>query len=344
MTQELLSRIDIIALNENQDTGTFVFSPLDRGYGQTIGNSLRRVLLSSLEGASVTRVKFDGVQHEFSTLEGVREDVPEIILNLKEIACIMHTEEPIILNLEFKGPMDLKAGDFNVDADLEIVNPDQKIATLNEDAAVRLEIEFNRGKGYMMAEPAEPSDKAVPEEDKEKDKEKEEKEKEAEPVIVGSIPVDAAFSPVESVNFTVENTRVGKQTDFDRLEMEVVTNGTVKAQEALAMAASILIEHFKHFVDLPNLELVHPNENGEKTAEDEQLLETPIDAINLSLRSFNCLKSAGIDTVGDITQRTYEEMMKIKNFGKKSIAEVEGKLEEMGLRFAEETDEAENVE
>lgn len=339
MTQELLSRIDIIALNESQDTGTFTFAPLDRGYGQTIGNSLRRVLLSSLEGASVTRVKFDGVQHEFSTMEGVLEDVPEIILNLKGIACTMHTEEPIILNLEFKGPLQLTAGDFNVDADLEIVNPDHHIATLNEDAEVRVEIEFNRGKGYQMVEPAEPSDTAQAPAD-EKDKEKEEKEKAEEPVIVGSIPVDASFSPVESVNFTVENTRVGKQTDYDRLEIEVVTNGTIKSQEALAMAASILIEHFKQFVDLPNQELVHPDQDGKTSAEEEGVLETPIDAINLSLRSFNCLKRAGIDTVGDITRRTYDEMFKIKNFGKKSIAEVQDKLEEMGLSFAEESDEA----
>lgn len=338
MTQELLSRIDIIALNENQDTGKFTFAPLDRGYGQTIGNSLRRVLLSSLEGASVTRVKFDGIQHEFSTLEGVLEDVPEIILNLKGIASKMHTEEPIILNLEFKGPMQLKAGDLNVDADLEIVNTDHHIATLNEDAEIRMEIEFNKGKGYQMVEPAEPSDVApAPAEEKEK----EEKEKADEPVIVGSIPVDASFSPVESVNFTVENTRVGKQTDFDRLEIDVVTNGTVKAQEALAMAANILIEHFKQFVDLPNQEVTHPDGEGKASAEDEKILETPIDAINLSLRSFNCLKRAGIDTVGDITRRTFDEMFKIKNFGKKSIAEVEGKLAEMGLSFAEESDEAE---
>lgn len=340
MTQELLSRIDIIALNESQDTGTFTFAPLDRGYGQTIGNSLRRVLLSSLEGASVTRVKFDGVQHEFSTLEGVLEDVPEIILNLKGIACKMHTDEPIILNLEFKGPKQLKAGDFNVDTNLDIVNPDHHIASLNEDAEIRLEIEFNTGKGYQMVEPAEPSDVApAPQDEKEKEKE----EKEEEPVIVGSIPVDAAFSPVESVNFTVENTRVGKQTDFDRLEIEVVTNGTIKSQEALAMAAGILIEHFKQFVDLPNQELVHPNGSSKTSAEDKKMLETPIDAINLSLRSFNCLKRAGIDTVGDITRRTFDEMFKIKNFGKKSIAEVQGKLEEMGLSFAEESDETEQV-
>lgn len=335
MTEELLSKIDIVELNENQDTGTFVFSPLNRGYGQTIGNSLRRVLLSSLEGSSVTRVKFEGIQHEFSTIPGVLEDVPEIILNLKGIASIMHGEGPVILNLNLQGPKEFTAGDLNLDADLEIVNPDHLIATLNEEASFDFEIEFSRGTGYEISELSD-----IPEAEAKTDEEKEKEEKkEEEPVIVGSIPVDASFSPVEAVNFSVENTRVGKQTDFDRLEINVQTNGTLKAQEALAQAASILIDHFRLFVDLPSQEVVNKADQQSISDEEEKILQTPIDAINLSLRSFNCLKRAGIDTVGDITRRTYNEMFKIKNFGKKSISEVEDKLTEMGLSFAPESEE-----
>lgn len=336
MTEELLSRIEIVELNDTQDYGTFAFTPLERGYGQTIGNSLRRVMLSSLEGASVTRVKFQNVLNEFSSIPGVLEDVPEIIMNLKGIASKMHGDEPVIMHFEFKGPMVVRAGDLNQDASLTIVNSDHLIMTLNEDAEFHMEIEFNKGKGYQIAESAEAKDlqTQVPSEERE---EKQEEER----VVLGSIPVDALFSPVESVNFDVSNTRVGKQTDFDRLVLTVQTNGTIKAQEALAQAASILIEHFKQFVELPNLELVNLVDSRKTSAEDEKILDTPIDAINLTLRSFNCLKRAGIDTVGDITRRAYSEMFKIKNFGKKSIKEVEDKLAEMGLSFSEESEEPE---
>lgn len=338
MTEELLSKIDIIELNENQNAGTFVVSPLSRGYGQTIGNSLRRVLLSSLEGSCVTRVTFQGVQHEFSTIEGVMEDVPEIILNLKGIASVMHSDGPIDIHLHCKGPMELRAGDLDLDADIEIVNPDHLIATLNEDADFDLDLEFSKGTGYQISELSD-----LPEPPAQTEGEKEEK-KEEEQVIVGAIPVDASFSPVEAVNFTVENTRVGKQTDFDRLEISVETNGTLKAQEALARAASILIDHFRLFVDLPSQEVVNKADHLGTSEEEEKILQTPIDAINLSLRSFNCLKRAGIDTVGDITRRTYNEMFKIKNFGKKSIDEVEKKLAEMGLSFAEGAEDEDTAE
>lgn len=338
MTEELRSRIEILELNDTQDKGTFALTPLDRGYGLTIGNSLRRVLLASLEGACVTRVKFQNVQHEFSTIEGVLQDVPEIILNLKGLACKMHGDDPIMMHFDFKGPMEVRAGDLNQDANLTIVNTDHLIMTLNEDAEFHMELEISKGKGYHMVETAEsnetqPSPLADDEETQEE-----------ESIIVGFIPLDASYSPIEAVNFDVSNTRVGKQTDFDRLVINVETNGTIKAQEALAQAATILIEHFNQFVELPNLELVSLVDSKKTTAEDEKVLETPIDTINLSLRSFNCLKRAGIDTVGDITRRTYNEMFKIKNFGKKSIKEVEDKLAEMGLTFSEESEEPESTE
>lgn len=337
MTAELLSKIDIIELNEAQNKGTFQIAPLERGYGQTIGNSLRRVLLSSLKGAAVTNVRFVGISHEFTTIDGVIEDVPEIILNLKGIAAKLHGEGPVYLHLTFEGPMDLTAGHFNEDVNLAIVNTDHHIATLNEDARVELEIEFSQGTGYRMATQDETEEIA------------EAPEAGTAPVeynsmaqTVGTIPVDASFSPVEAANFTVSNQRVGKQTDFDRLEMEVETNGTLTAQDALAEAASVLIRHLQLFVDLPQMQLESAQSADAEAEAENELLHQPIDALNLGLRSYNCLKRAGIDTVGDITARSYNEMLKIKNFGKKSIAEVEEKLAEINLTFRE--DDAEQTE
>ncbi len=296
----------------NPDTagkhGTFIVEPLERGYGTTLGNSLRRVLLSSLVGAAVTTVKIEGVLHEFSTIPGVREDTMDIVLNVKGLAIKHHSDEPQIIRIEAKGEREVKAGDIIASSDIDILNPDMHIATLEPDGRLFMEMTVKKGRGYVPAE----------------------KNKEGEQVI-GVIPVDSIFSPIYKVNYNVENTRVGQQTDYDRLILEVWSNGTITPEEAVSLAARSLIDRFRLFVGLTDRmeeELVLPDK---KTDERSRILDMPIEELELSVRSYNCLKRAAINTVEDLTQRTEEDMIKVRNLGKKSLEEVDAKLAELGL-------------
>ncbi|NLV88957.1 MAG: DNA-directed RNA polymerase subunit alpha [Tissierellia bacterium] len=301
-------KIEILELSEDESYGKFMVEPLERGYGTTLGNSLRRVLLSSLPGAAVSSVKIQGVLHEFSTIPGVLEDVPEIILNIKGLAAKMHTDEPVTLRIEAQGPAEIKAGDIITGPDVEIINKDHHIATVNEDGNLYMELELVKGRGYVSAE---------------------RNKKEGQPV--GVIPVDSSFTPVKKVNFTIENTRVGQITDYDRLVLEVWTNGTIKPDEATSLGAKILTEHLNLFIGLTDhvsdVEIMVEKEDDKK----EKVLEMTVEELDLSVRSYNCLKRANINTVEELTQRTAEDMMKVRNLGKKSLEEVERKLAELGL-------------
>ncbi|HHY61831.1 MAG TPA: DNA-directed RNA polymerase subunit alpha [Bacillota bacterium] len=302
--------------------GRFVVEPLERGYGITLGNSLRRILLSSLPGAAVTSVKIDGVLHEFSTIPGVYEDVTDIILNLKSLLVRLHTDVPKVIRLMAEGPGDVVAADFEADAEIDILNPELHIATLgtveavNQDtgkteergAVLSLEAVVEPGRGYVSSE----------------------KNKRPEQPI-GVIPMDSIFTPVEKVNYTVENARVGGVTDYDRLVLEVWTHGTITPKEAVSMAASMMNEHMKLFISLSE-----PEEEVEPEAEPEEdcrdrALEMVIEDLDLSVRSYNCLKRAGINTVDELTHKTEEEMLKVRNLGRKSLEEVKQKLESLGL-------------
>jgi DNA-directed RNA polymerase subunit alpha len=301
-------KIEIVELSEDGCYGKFVLEPLERGFGTTMGNSLRRVLLSSLPGTAVTTVKVDGVLHEFSTIPGVKEDLVEIILNLKELSIKMQGDEPKIITINAHGAGEVKAGDIIVDADVEILNPEHHIATLNEDAKLYMEITIEKGRGYVSAErnkhPGQP---------------------------IGIIPVDSIFTPIRRVNFNVENTRVGQVTDYDKLTLEVWTNGSLKADEATSLAAKIIDEHLMLFINLTahvnDVEIMVEKEEDKK----EKVLEMAIEELDLSVRSYNCLKRAGINTVQELTQKTEEEMMKVRNLGKKSLEEVNQKLAALGL-------------
>jgi DNA-directed RNA polymerase subunit alpha len=301
-------RIEIIELSEDGSYGKFVVEPLERGYGTTLGNSLRRVLLSSLPGAAVSSVKFQGVLHEFATIPGVLEDVPEIILNIKEIAAKMYTEEPVTMIIDAEGPQVVTAGDIATGMDVEIVNKDQYIATVNEDGRLYIELELIRGRGYSIAE---------------------KNKKDGQPV--GVIPVDSSFTPVTKVNYHVENTRVGQITDYDKLVLEVWTNGTMSADEATSLGAKILTEHLNLFIGLTehvgDVEIMVEKEEDKK----EKVLEMTVEELDLSVRSYNCLKRAAINTVEELTQKTEDDMMKVRNLGKKSLEEVQRKLAELGL-------------
>jgi DNA-directed RNA polymerase subunit alpha len=301
-------RIEIIELSEDGSYGKFVVEPLERGYGTTLGNSLRRVLLSSLPGAAVSSVKFQGVLHEFATIPGVLEDVPEIILNIKEIAAKMYTEEPVTMIIDAEGPQVVTAGDIATGMDVEIVNKDQYIATVNEDGRLYIELELIRGRGYSIAE---------------------KNKKDRQPV--GVIPVDSSFTPVTKVNYHVENTRVGQITDYDKLVLEVWTNGTMSADEATSLGAKILTEHLNLFIGLTehvgDVEIMVEKEEDKK----EKVLEMTVEELDLSVRSYNCLKRAAINTVEELTQKTEDDMMKVRNLGKKSLEEVQRKLAELGL-------------
>jgi DNA-directed RNA polymerase subunit alpha len=282
--------------------------PLERGYGTTLGNSLRRVLLSSLPGAAISSIKIQGVLHEFATIPGVLEDVPEIILNIKEIAAKMYTEEPVTMIIDVEGPQVVTAGDIATGMEVEIVNKDQHIATVNEDGKLYIELELIRGRGYSVAE---------------------KNKKEGQPV--GVIPVDSSFTPVSKVNYQVGNTRVGQITDFDRLELDVWTNGTMSADEATSLGAKILTEHLNLFIGLTDhvneVEIMVEKEEDKK----EKVLEMTVEELDLSVRSYNCLKRAAINTVEELTEKTEEDMMKVRNLGKKSLEEVQKKLAELGL-------------
>jgi len=302
-------RIECIESSDNGAYGVFVVEPLERGYGITLGNSLRRILLSSLEGIAVCSVKIDDIQHEFSTINGVKEDVTEIILNIKQITAKLHCNGPKLVYIEAEGKGEVKAGDIKIDSDVEILNPDLHIATLNEDAKLYMELTLCKGRGYVSAE----------------------KNKQSMTPVIGVIPVDSIFTPVLKVNYTVENTRVGQVTDFDKLTLEVRTDGTLMAQEAISMAAKILSEHLEQFIDLSetarDTEIMVEKEETRK----EKVLEMTIEELDLSVRSFNCLKRAGINTVEDLINKTEEDMMKVRNLGRKSLEEVVNKLGALDL-------------
>ncbi len=288
--------------------GKFVVEPLERGYGTTLGNALRRILLSSLPGTAVTSVKIDGILHEFSTIPGVKEDVTEIILNLKKLAVRLEGESTKRAIINAVGPKDVTAADIICDSDMEIFNPDLHIATLEENATLVMEINFARGRGYVPAE---------------------QNKNESTPISV--IPVDSIYTPVTKVNFTVENTRVGQVTDYDRLVLEIWTDGSITPEEGVSIGAKIMQEHLNLFIQLTDttdaMEIMVEKEEDQK----EKALEMTIEELELSVRSFNCLKRAAINTVEELTQKTEDDMMKVRNLGKKSLDEVKAKLDELGL-------------
>lgn len=300
--------ITLIDKNDKNTYGKIVLEPLERGYGTTLGNSLRRILLSSLPGAAVTSINIQGVLHEFSTIPGVREDVSEIILNIKNIAAIKRVNEPVQLLIDAKGPKEVTAADIITGVDVEIANEDLHIATLEEGAELIIEMEMESGRGYVVSE-------------------RNKKENQS----IGVIPIDSIYTPVKKVNFTVEDTRVGNRTDFDKLTLEVWTNGTTEPVEAVALGAKILNEHLNLFIALT--ERVNEVEIMVEKEEDvkEKVLEMTIEELDLSVRSYNCLKRAGINSVEELTYKSDEDMMKVRNLGKKSLDEVQKKLEELGL-------------
>ncbi len=302
-------RIERVEAGENNSYGKFVVEPLERGFGHTLGNSLRRVLLSSLPGVSVTSVRIDGIQHEFSSIPGVKEDVTEIILNFKELSARLHSEGTKLITIEKKGPCELTAADFAVDEEVEVLNGDLHIATLNEDAHLTMHITLDRGRGYVTAD----------------------RNKQANAPI-GVIPVDSIFTPIRKVNYTVEDTRVGQMTDFDKLVLEVWTNGSILPDEAVSVAAKILAGHLTLFINLT--EHVMPVDfNEPEDDKKEKVLEMTIEELDLSVRAYNCLKRAGINTVAELVQRNQEDMMKVRNLGKKSLEEVEQKLAALSLEL-----------
>ena len=288
--------------------GKFVVEPLERGYGTTLGNALRRILLSSLPGAAVTSVKIDGILHEFSTIPGVKEDVTEIVMNIKNLAVRLEGESTKRAIINAVGPKDVTAADIICDSDMEIFNPDLHIATLEENATLVMEINFARGRGYVPAE---------------------QNKNESTPISV--IPVDSIYTPVTKVNFTVENTRVGQVTDYDRLVLEIWTDGSITPEEGVSIGAKIMQEHLNLFIQLTDttdaMEIMVEKEEDQK----EKALEMTIEELELSVRSFNCLKRAAINTVEELTQKTEDDMMKVRNLGKKSLDEVKAKLDELGL-------------
>ena len=305
-------KITVAEISDDKKFGKFVVEPLERGYGTTLGNSLRRIMLSSLPGAAVSQVKIEGVLHEFSPIPGVKEDVTEIILNLKSLAIrnSSETDEPKTAYIEYEGEGVVHASDIQVDSDIEIMNPDQVIATLNggPDSRIYIEMTITKGRGYISADKGKSDDQPI-----------------------GVIAVDSIYTPVERVNMTVENTRVGQQTDFDKLTLDVWTKGTMNPEEAVSLAAKVLSEHLKLFIDLTETaktaEVMIEKEDNEK----EKVLEMNIDELELSVRSYNCLKRAGINTVEELCNKTSEDMMKVRNLGRKSLEEVLAKLKELGL-------------
>lgn len=303
-------RINLQEVSEDKNYGKFVVEPLERGFGNTLGNSLRRVLLSSLPGAAPSSIKIDGIMHEFSTIPGVKEDVTEIVLNIKNVLAKLNCDEPKVVEINAKGPCVVTAGMIIHDSEVEIINPDCHIATLGEGASLRMDITFDKGRGYVSAERHKANNANN---------------------IIGVLPVDSIYTPVLKVNYSVENTRVGQITDFDKLSLEVWTNGVVTAEEAVSLAAKILIEHLNLFLELSEV-AERTNLMVEKSnTEASKNLDITIDELELSVRSYNCLKRAGINTVQDLTSRSEDEMMKVRNLGRKSLDEVIEKLHSMGL-------------
>ena len=305
-------KVECLSESEDARYGKFVVEPLERGYGTTLGNSLRRILLSSLPGVAATSVKIDGVLHEFSTIPGVKEDVTEIILNIKELSLILHGEGPKTVYIDHEGEGVITAKDIKCDSDVEIVNGDLHIATLNQDARLFMEITIDKGRGYVSSD----------------------RNKQLLQPIIGVLPVDSIFTPVSKVNYVVENTRVGQRTDYDKLTLEVWTDGTISPSDSISLAAKIMNEHLNLFIDLSdnakNAEIMVEKEECKK----EKVLETTIEELDLSVRSYNCLKRAGINTVQDLASRSENDMMKVRNLGRKSLEEVIAKLEAMGLSLS----------
>jgi len=305
-------QIERVEFSEDGKYGKFVVEPLERGYGITLGNSLRRIMLSSLVGSAVTAVKIDGVQHEISKIDGVKEDVTEIILNLKQLVVKLHGEGPKTLYINAIGDGVVHAGNIKTDADVEIINPDLVIATLSEDAKLSMEITVDSGRGYVPAERNKGNS------------------------VIGTLNVDAIFTPVPKVNYIVENTRVGQITDYDKLTVEIWTNGIITPDEAISISAKIMNDYLKYFIDLSdhakNTEVVVEKSNEKK----EKVLEMTIEELDLSVRAYNCLKRAGINTVEDLTHRTEEDMIKVRNLGRKSLDEVVGKLQALNLSLCKE--------
>lgn len=310
-------KIETEILSEDGTHGKFVVEPLERGFGTTLGNSLRRVLLSSLPGVAATSIKIDGVVHEFSTVPGVKEDVTEIVLNIKGLIANLHCDGPKTVEISAEGPCNVTAGSINCDSEVEILNPDMHIATLSDGAKLSMEITLDRGRGYISA-------------DRNKAK--------MVTNVIGELPIDSIYTPVLKVNYNVEPTRVGQSIDFDKLNLEVWTNGIISAQEAVSLAAKILTEHLNLFVDLSdagsNTEImVEKDDKGE-----EKVLEMTIEELDLSVRSFNCLKRAGINTVKDLINKSEEEMMKVRNLGRKSLEEVIWKMASLGFNLHKDDD------
>ncbi len=301
-------RIETLDMTPDGKYGRFILEPLERGYGTTIGNSLRRTLLSSLQGVAVTSIKIDGVQHEFSTIPHVKEDVTEIVLNIKGLTAKLHSDSVKTVYIEAEGPCEVTAASIKADSEVEILNPELHIATLDEGAKLCMELTLDKGRGYVPAEM-----------------------NKTEHTPIGVIPVDSIYNPVVKADYSVDNTRVGQQTDYDRLTIEVWTNGVLTAKEAVSWSAKILTEHLKLFTDLSadasNSEIMVEKAGDAK----DKILEMTIEELDLSVRSFNCLKRANINTVEDLTEKTEEDMMKVRNLGRKSLEEVVAKLQSLGF-------------
>ena len=299
-------KLECVEMSENY--GRFVVEPLERGFGMTLGNSMRRVLLNSLPGVAATSIRIDGVLHEFSTIEGVKEDVTEIVLNLKGLICKLHSQGPKKVVIDAAGECEVTAGDILPDSDVEIINPELHLATLDENGKLHMEIMLDHGRGYVVADRNKRPD-----------------------MPIGEIAVDSIYTPITKVNFTVENTRVGQITDYDKLTLEIWTNGSIKPDEAASYAAKILTEHLMLFINLTDriqgVEIMVEKEESKK----EKILEMNIEDLDLSVRSYNCLKRAGINTVEELVQRDEDEMMKVRNLGRKSLEEVQQKLAQLGL-------------
>ena len=310
-------RVECVEKSEDGKYARFEVEPLERGYGTTLGNSLRRVLLSSLPGAAATSVKIDGVLHEFSSIPGVKEDVTEIILNVKRIIAKIYSDTPVVVTIDASGECEVKAGDIKCPESVEIINEDLHIATLSEGAKLSMEITMQKGRGYVSSE----------------------KNKENMHNIIGVIPVDSIYSPIDKVNYDVTNTRVGQVTDYDKLTIEIFADGTIAPEEALSLSAKILNDHMNLFIDLADgfkgKDIMVEKENNQTN----KVLELTIEELDLSVRSFNCLKRAGINTVEDLVSKSEGEMMRVRNLGKKSLEEVIGKLNSLGFQFSKDYDE-----
>ncbi|MBS6581341.1 DNA-directed RNA polymerase subunit alpha [Oscillospiraceae bacterium CLA-AA-H272] len=307
-------QIECIETPGDASYGKYVIEPLERGYGTTLGNALRRIMLSSLPGTAATSIKIAGVQHEFSTIPGVKEDVTEIVLNVKSLLTKLHCEGTKTVYIEAAGPCEVTAGDIKSDGEVEVLNPELHLATLDVGATLSMEITLSHGRGYVSAD----------------------RNKAQRPGVIGVIPIDSIYTPVYKVNYTVENTRVGSMSDFDKLTLEVWTDSTISARDAVSLGAKILCDHFALFTDLSDTLDGRPIVVEKSADPQSTVLDMTIEELDLSVRSFNCLKRANINTVADLISKTEDEMMKVRNLGRKSLEEVIGKLEAMGLSLADE--------